>query len=76
MNAHISTCQAYLTLWKTSPERALGAREEYARWKAEDQSPAQVAIRRSDQIAQKFADLDARRVAADERWAPRPDPLD
>jgi hypothetical protein len=76
MNTHISTCPEYLSLWKEDRERALGPREEFLRWKEQEQSPEKIAIRRSDNIAKKFAALDARRVVADRRWAPRPDPLD
>jgi hypothetical protein len=72
---HILACQEYAALHQVAPEKCLGPDEEYARYKAQDDSPDARAERRDERLQRRFAELDQQQQMEARRWQPEPDIL-
>lgn len=76
IQAHALTCQKYITLYATSPQRCLDPEAEYIRYQTEDNSPEARAERRDARLRERFSHLDAAAARQAQRWQIPKDILD
>jgi hypothetical protein len=67
---HLVSCAKWAALYRADPAAALGAAEEFARWRDEDR----LDERKAD-LSRRVADTEARRAASVARFRV-PDPLE
>ncbi len=71
---HIITCDAYATLFSSTPDACLDPVTEYARHRAADTPQARADLR-ADRLRRRFGELDRQQALATARWATPPDIL-
>lgn len=72
---HILTCDQFLALFKSTPQRCLDPQAEFERFKSEEDTPEARAVRRGQRLQQRFLEFDAIARTQADRWRPEGDIL-